>query len=192
MSRSSFQKSKGGADPVKYQRIVGRVGPQLSVILNLSVAIRAAIIENVAGKVRQTPVIRSRSRVTNLSVPVSASLVLSPAGRLSLCGFLRLSLFSSPPVSSPLPNLSLSFALVCFSPLRSCTVIHASRAGGRKLLQITSVEYVRCHSCRRECQKQEGKKSQIIIVIKACLGPTTTRCRKRGSAESVQVDLLRC
>lgn len=53
MSRSTFQKSKGGADPVKYQRIVGRVGPQLSVILNLSVAIRAAIVENVAGRVRE-------------------------------------------------------------------------------------------------------------------------------------------
>lgn len=53
MSRSTFQKSKGGADPVKYQRIVGRVGPQLSVILNLSVAIRASIVENVAGQVRR-------------------------------------------------------------------------------------------------------------------------------------------
>lgn len=51
MSRSTFQKSRGGADPVKYQRIVGRVGPQLSVILDLSKAIRAAIVENVAGKV---------------------------------------------------------------------------------------------------------------------------------------------
>lgn len=51
MSRSTFQNKKGGADPVKYQRIVARVGPQLSVILNLSVAIRGAVIENVAGKV---------------------------------------------------------------------------------------------------------------------------------------------
>lgn len=52
MSQSSFQRSRGGADPVKYQRIVGRVGPQLSVIFNLSLAIRASIIENIAGTVR--------------------------------------------------------------------------------------------------------------------------------------------
>lgn len=50
-SVSAFQRGREGADPVKYQHIVARVGPQLSVILNLSVAIRAAIVENLAGKV---------------------------------------------------------------------------------------------------------------------------------------------
>lgn len=49
-SVSAFQRGREGADPVKYQHIVARVGPQLSVILNLSVAIRAAIVENLAGK----------------------------------------------------------------------------------------------------------------------------------------------
>ncbi|CAB1109933.1 unnamed protein product [Ectocarpus sp. CCAP 1310/34] len=50
MIQPTFQRTRGGADSVKYQMIVERVGPQLSVVLNLSVAIREAIIENVAGK----------------------------------------------------------------------------------------------------------------------------------------------
>lgn len=54
MIQPTFQRTRGGADSVKYQRIVERVGPQLSVVLNLSVAIREAIIENVAGRVSKS------------------------------------------------------------------------------------------------------------------------------------------
>ncbi|CAM9468737.1 unnamed protein product, partial [Discosporangium mesarthrocarpum] len=50
MSRSTFKTSREGADPIKYQRIVNKVGPQLSVVLNLSVAIRESIINNLAGQ----------------------------------------------------------------------------------------------------------------------------------------------
>jgi hypothetical protein len=36
MTRATFQKGKGSADPLKYQLVVEKVGPQLSVVKDLS------------------------------------------------------------------------------------------------------------------------------------------------------------
>ncbi|KAG5178787.1 exocyst complex component Sec6-domain-containing protein [Tribonema minus] len=51
MTRATFQKGKGGADPLKYQLVVEKVGPQLSVVKDLSEAVRAQIVLNIGGHV---------------------------------------------------------------------------------------------------------------------------------------------
>jgi exocyst complex component 3 len=48
-TRATFQRSRKGADPVKYHRIVERVGPQLSAVLELSDAVREQIRRNIIG-----------------------------------------------------------------------------------------------------------------------------------------------